>query len=148
PPPPSALRPEVAGPVERVVLRALARRREDRHASGGALADELARVRAGLAPAPTPARRRLWPIAAVVLLGAVALLAFEGKPVVRVEPPAPAGRPLGDPRAELDRRWKKLEDARLGIAAVGSDEVRAIRALGDGTVRDASLDARLLEGYD
>jgi WD40 repeat protein len=61
PPPPRSLRPEVPAELERICLKALAKKPEQRYASCQELADALQCWLAG-APVPTPGRRPLEPV--------------------------------------------------------------------------------------
>ncbi len=79
PPPPSRLRPGLDPALEGIVLKAMARRPEERYASAAAFAEALAGWLAGAAgakppaPAPKPVRRR--PVGLRVVLAAGILLA-------------------------------------------------------------------------
>ncbi|WP_437718630.1 serine/threonine-protein kinase [Sorangium sp. So ce448] len=59
PPPPRSLNPDIPPGLEAVVQRAMAKQREDRHASMGELAGELAPYEEAAAPGPPSARASL-----------------------------------------------------------------------------------------
>ncbi|WP_437873069.1 serine/threonine-protein kinase [Sorangium sp. So ce363] len=59
PPPPRSLNPDIPPGLEAVVQRAMAKQREDRHASMGELASELAPYEEAAAPGPPSARASL-----------------------------------------------------------------------------------------
>lgn len=64
-PPPRKVRPDLPDALEAVVLKAMARRPEDRYATAGAMADDLERFLAD-APVGAPGRRRPWRALGVV----------------------------------------------------------------------------------
>lgn len=78
PPRPQSLRPDLPGPVERVILRALSKDPADRYASASAFGSALRESLAG--PAQRPPRASLWALAAtlVALLLGVLLAWYAG----------------------------------------------------------------------
>lgn len=101
PVPPSRLQPDVPPALEAVCLRCLHKRPGDRYPTAEALADDLARCRAGLATIGTPARpsgRWRLPIAVGVgLVLVVALVVWLGG---RSGEQTPAEPPSGPPTAD------------------------------------------------
>jgi serine/threonine protein kinase len=81
PPLPSALNPRISSDLDQILLRALAKRREDRFGSAAQLQDELSRLLKPVpealpeVPAPMPKRVRRWWLAAV---GAILLAVVTG----------------------------------------------------------------------
>lgn len=122
PPPPRSIRPDLPEELEAVLLKAMARRKEDRYPSAAALAEDLQRFLESrpiesLVPSRRPRRRWAVALGAAVLLSVAGVLAFGWvRPRVRrVAPPpaAPPSAPREDPLAAVTR-WRKgwLEDRR------------------------------------
>jgi serine/threonine protein kinase len=70
PAPPSTRRPGISAPLERVIVRCLAKHPDDRYATAKALAADLRRV----VRAPAPLRPLVWMVVVVVVALLVALL--------------------------------------------------------------------------
>jgi len=119
PPRPREIRPDLPEAVEAVILKAMARNKEQRYATAGELADDLEKLAAGGAPAHTP-RSRGSTVALVGLTLAVAVLLFW---VLKPQPsPSPQGQPTVDepsPQAKFQamknaKQWKDaLEQAKF-----------------------------------
>ncbi len=83
PPPPRTLNPEIPAEVETIILKAMAKKREDRYPSAGALAEDLRRYLthqpiAARPPAPPPRpggmKKIVAAVAALALLGVAAVV--------------------------------------------------------------------------
>lgn len=128
--PPRSLAPEVSPALERVLLRALAHAPDDRYPDGEALAAALDAVLAGPGATATGAgSRRLLlaglPLAAVVALGAVALLY---QPAAREPPPSAPARPTRPAATPGSEPPDGASGALRARAAAG--DLRAMRELG------------------
>jgi serine/threonine protein kinase len=106
PDPPRAANPEIPEPLERIILKAMAKAKEDRYASAGELADDLQRFldnAAVTARAPgTPGKGRRAPVlaaAALVVVGGLAAALFwpSSRPVPTPPGPKPDAAPIKPP---------------------------------------------------
>jgi serine/threonine protein kinase len=116
PPRPRELRPDLPEPVEAVILKAMAREKDQRYATAGEMADDLEKLAAGGTPALQ--RRSKAPAVAVILLS-LAVLLLLGWVLRTPTPPAPTGVPLQMPSplpAFLDR-LRNLKSDRKWIDA-------------------------------
>src|SRR5262249_19890401 len=102
PPPPHKINPAVPPALSGLVVRLLAKRREDRPASAAAVADALEAVEPSL-PQGVPRRRTRW---AAALVTAPLLAALAGAPLPP-HPAAPPARPRGPaaPGLRAPPRW-------------------------------------------
>ena len=119
PPPPRSVRESISEAFERVAMTAMAKHRDDRYPTAGALADALERLLAGAATAPT----------AAMPVGPAAARAA-GPVAARPEPPAavPATVPTATAPAASSRRRRRAIAAlaALGLAIAAAAVVLAI----------------------
>lgn len=128
PPAPSSIDPRIDSDVDRVVLKAMAKEREDRYPSALALADDIRRWLDGqpvLARRPSRVRqmvrraRRVAPVAGAALAAVLFVLAVLGAVLVIDERSARRER-QAQARAELESRQGRL-------ATVGADAASTLR---------------------
>jgi hypothetical protein len=97
PPPPRQLNPRIPPGVEQVLLRALAKRPEERFQTGQALAQALDQARTGTTARPQPAQasqRRVRPVLPLVLgLAALMVLVLGGWLLISILGPGPQSTP-------------------------------------------------------
>jgi serine/threonine protein kinase len=94
PPRPRELRPDLPEAVEAVILKAMAREKDQRYATAGEMADDLEKLASGGTPALQP--RSKAPAVALVLLS-LAVLLLLGWVLRTPSPPASSGVPLQMP---------------------------------------------------
>jgi serine/threonine protein kinase len=94
PTPPRQVNPEIPEPVERIILKAMAKVKEERYASAGEMADDLQRFLDNAAVAARPpaaprkgGRKRVLATAAVLIAGGLSALLFWPSPQPAPPPP-------------------------------------------------------------
>jgi serine/threonine protein kinase len=131
-PPPSTIRKDIPAPLDRIVMKALAKRPEDRYQNAGDLASELERFLHNHAPVFTAAKVALW--MAEVLGGAAAptLLGVEQKERMKAEIKSDARRVTRD---QLVLARSEFNDENSIIREAGE-------SLGSGTDTGTNTSAR------
>ena len=160
-PPPREIRPDLPAALEAVVLKAMARRPEDRYATAGGMADDLDRFLAD-APVRARGRRSRWPALGAAGLLSAALVAVvltrpPGKPpleeVAKQEHPAPLLKPeerrAGEKSPPDEKVARQQSLPRERAEALLSEADRASRAQRDAARRElAALAAEHAELQD
>jgi serine/threonine protein kinase len=109
PPPPREANPELPEEIDRIIRRAMAREKKDRHASALELAEDLERFLDPAAAPPPRAKRAPWlavGLAAAAAVAAVALLRKPEPPLLHPAPPA-----VEDPLAGFLTKFEPLRAA-------------------------------------